>query len=132
MDSDIKTKKMLVEYSLKLGNEKGFLEGVKKDFIFPVYEKENLTFVTLPKFKIISYGFVVFVGKQLNSHDIMEKLKKEKTKDMFFNIDLNTINDYIYKIKNQKIGDVVKLFTNENNDIIIQKQNLKKIDRKLP
>ncbi len=133
MGEIVKSKKMLVEYSYEAGLDKGLMEGVRKNFIVPVFENGEAIFVTLPDLKRVTHGFVVFVGRKISVADLFEKLIHTGNKIIpSMDWQQNALDDYLAKVAKQKVGDVVGLDFDQAGLAQLEKQKIPRKPTSLP
>lgn len=119
------TKKMLVEYSFKKGMSKGRIEGAGKKFILPVHEDGKSFFVTIPDLKPVVYGFVVYTGKDQTTESLLMQINLTRKKiTPSFDWYEKIFVQYLEKISELKITDVVKLSFDEHGKICFENQDI--------
>ena len=121
-----KSKKMLVEYSMKNCAEAGFMQGIKRDFVVPVFDDGSPKFVTLPDLRSVEYGFVVFLGREISTADLFKRILDSEKKILpTMEWQENILNKFLNEVSMQKIGNVVKISFN-NEDIVMEVQEIKR------
>jgi hypothetical protein len=99
----MRTRKLLVAY------DESKLSARKGDFLAVVFDETVPVFFGLKSRRVYKTGLTVFLGKEIEEKDLFAKLVDSGRKIASVNETLKVLADYIEKIEEFKIGNVVKI-----------------------
>ena len=97
------------------------------DFLVPVLENGEPKLLGLISKRIVDYGLVVYVGNKVKAEDIFARLVDSGTVVRNVKETFKQIEIYLSQIKNHKIGSVIEIVPDQNNEnsFTLQKSSLK-------
>lgn len=97
-----KIKKLLIEIKMPSGK-------VGKDFLIPNFRKSNNDFINIRTGRAVSRGVIVYIGVEITSEEILIKYLKNNSLEYEKEKCLNILNDYLSKVNQFKIGNVLSI-----------------------
>lgn len=95
------TKKILAAFDPKRPDTKS------SDFLVPVIEDGKPVFIGLKSKKVVQFGTVVFVGRELSANDVFARLVDTGRKIESVSKCLADLETYLQAVSSQRLGDVL-------------------------
>ncbi len=106
----VETKKMLVSYDLKRP------QGASNDFLVPISIEGRMILFGLKSGRERGYGLVVYIGTSINEKDVFDRIPDSKARIENVDDTLTRLRQYLEKLQTLRLGNIVRLIPNQNED----------------